>query len=189
MTKAPSSAHFSQRPDAVIIIRPSREEESPTGTNSSKPESETDVKPTPSLNIYSEFPSILPSLVSPLRGEFPTELNIQNKTSSPSVVIVERSCPEFGEALNLVNEEVPFRYSVETTAFAAIFVPEFELLLLQVVAEAVLTCQSPLKSKQRILDAALQHRILRLAYPQDQPASSISKFSIILTLFILTKVY
>lgn len=89
--------------------------------------------------------------------------------------------------LNLVDEEVPFRYTVETTAFTAIFVPEFELLLLHAVADALLTCQSLLKSNQRILDAELQHRILRLAYPQDKRASLISKFRVIITLLITSK--
>lgn len=89
---------------------------------------------------------------------------------------MERSCPELTDAVDLVESEVSFQYTVETTAFAAVFVNDFEELLLQRVADIVLTCPARAKESQRLLEDEV--RVLKLAYPEDRSALSISKFAL-----------
>lgn len=107
-------------------------------------------------------------------GEFPTDFTTPTKPGSNVSPIMEHICPELTDAVDLVESEVPFQYSVETTAFAAVFVDDFEELLLQRVADIVLTCAARATQRERSLEDEV--RILKLAYPTDRSASSISKF-------------
>jgi len=72
------------------------------------------------------------------------------------------------------EQEVEFSYSVQTTAFAATFLIEVEMLLLAEVADTVLTCEDDV-SRGRLLQDGSDAQIYMVGYLEDGKVSETGK--------------